>query len=191
MKRIFDIIFSVIFLLIPFVLAYIILAPVIKLTSKGPVIFKQKRFGKGKKIFYIYKFRSMYLNDDESCEIKDDPRVTPVGKFIRKIKIDELPQVLNILNGEMSLVGPRPYSIMAYQEASSLPFSDCRYSLQPGLTGLAYVVVNNEEEKPREVLMQEWVDADKKYLLTKSITLDIKIIWKTVVKIVKRVRKYS
>lgn len=165
---------------------FIIIAIIIKITSKGPVFFSQKRVGKNGKEFNMYKFRSMVVNAEELKEklaaqnemsgpmfkMKDDPRVTKVGKFIRKTSIDELPQLWNVLKGDMSLVGPRP----------SLPkevaqFEDWMYrrlEVKPGLTCYWQVSGRNNID------FEDWMKLDIKYVDERSTWIDIKLIFKTV-----------
>jgi lipopolysaccharide/colanic/teichoic acid biosynthesis glycosyltransferase len=164
----------------------------IKLTSPGPVIFKQKRIGLNGRNFKIYKFRTMYCNISEDIhrkyvsqlikgECKDttykiigDPRITKVGSIIRKFSFDEIPQFFNVLIGEMSLVGPRPplpYEFEQYQ----LWHRERIYSVKPGLTGLWQV------EGRSTTTFDEMVRMDLKYKASSSILLDIKIICKTII----------
>lgn len=191
-KRLFDlagggVAFIVLALMYPF------LAVLIKLTSRGPVFFKQVRVGKNGKRFVIYKFRSMAIDAEEKkkelmkmneCDgavfkMKDDPRVTSIGKIMRKLSIDELPQVLNVLKGEMSLVGtrpPTPDEVAMYQK-----WHHRRISIRPGITGLWQVSGRNKITNFDEI-----VKLDLKYIDTWSIWLDIKIIIKTVLVLFQR-----
>mgnify|MGYP001435287424 FL=1 len=184
-KRLIDIICSFVGILVLSPL-FIIIAIIIKFTSKGPVFFSQKRVGRNGKEFDMYKFRSMVVNAEELKEklaaqnemsgpmfkMKDDPRVTKVGKFIRKTSIDELPQLWNILKGDMSLVGPRP----------SLPkevaqFDDWMYKrleVKPGLTCYWQVSGRNNID------FEDWMKLDVRYVEEKNLWIDIKLIYKTV-----------
>lgn len=184
-KRLIDIVCSFLGVLVLSPL-FIIIAIIIKMTSKGPVFFSQKRVGKNGKEFDMYKFRSMVVNAEELKEklaaknemsgpmfkMKDDPRVTKVGKFIRKTSIDELPQLWNVLKGDMSLVGPRP----------SLPkevaqFEDWMYKrleVKPGLTCYWQVSGRNNID------FEDWMKLDIKYVDERSTWIDIKLIFKTV-----------
>lgn len=184
-KRLIDIVCSFLGVLVLSPL-FIIIAIIIKTTSKGPVFFSQKRVGKNGKEFNMYKFRSMVVNAEELKEklaaqnemsgpmfkMKDDPRVTKVGKFIRKTSIDELPQLWNVLKGDMSLVGPRP----------SLPkevaqFEDWMYKrleVKPGLTCYWQVSGRNNID------FEDWMKLDIKYVDERSTWIDIKLIFKTV-----------
>ena len=184
-KRLIDVVCSFLGVLVLSPL-FIIIAIIIKMTSKGPVFFSQKRVGKNGKEFDMYKFRSMVINAEELKEklaaqnemsgpmfkMKDDPRVTKVGKFIRKTSIDELPQLFNVLKGDMSLVGPRP----------SLPkevaqFEDWMYrrlEVKPGLTCYWQVSGRNNID------FEDWMKLDIKYVDERSTWIDIKLIFKTV-----------
>ena len=181
MKRIFDFIMSLI--------ATIVLSPVIllvailvKVTSKGPILFRQRRIGKDNVEFKIYKFRTMridtpnvpthLLNDTDSF-------YTPIGKALRKVSLDELPQLLNILKGEMSIVGPRPalYSQYDLKEART---SIGIHKLMPGLSGWAQI--NGRDT----ITLEAKVKFDKEYLEKKSFMFDLKIIFLTVINVLVR-----
>ena len=184
-KRGLDIIVSVFFLVIlsPLFLAVSIL---IKLTSPGPVLFLQKRIGLHGRKFILYKFRTMYenahlklselsgLNEQKGpvFKIKDDPRVTSLGKFLRKFSIDEFPQIINILLGHMSLVGPRPP--LAKEVALYKPWQRRRLSMRPGLTCFWQISGRNE------VTFEQWMELDLKYLDNWSLFLDFIILLKTI-----------
>jgi exopolysaccharide biosynthesis polyprenyl glycosylphosphotransferase len=195
-KRAIDIIVSLCALVLLFPLL-IIVAVVIRLTSKGPILFKQQRVGQYGVRFTFLKFRSMYFQSDAKIhrdyvrqlisgnedhqrpesdggvyKIKDDPRVTPVGRFLRKTSLDELPQFFNVLKGEMSLVGPRPpipYEVEAYEIWHRRRFLEAK----PGITGLWQV------EGRSKVKFDEMVRLDLKYAKTWSPWLDIKILLRT------------
>ena len=152
-KRVFDIIIGL--LGFPFFLiAFLVFSPIIKLTDKGPVFYNAERIGRNGKLFKMYKFRSMYVNapdirlaDGSTFNGEDDPRVTKIGKFIRATSIDEVPQILNILNGTMSLIGPRPDPpdwLDKYPE-------DIRVFLtvRPGLTGYSQAYYRRTEDEER------------------------------------------
>lgn len=141
MKRVIDFIFALILLTVlsPFLLFTGLL---IKIESKGPALFKQKRYGKNAKAFELFKFRSMCMGAEKGgvYERKHDSRVTQIGRIIRKISIDELPQLINILKGEMSIIGPRP--VLTYHPWTIDKYTDeqmKRFSVRPGITGLAQV----------------------------------------------------
>jgi exopolysaccharide biosynthesis polyprenyl glycosylphosphotransferase len=184
-KRLFDVAGASVGLLF-LILLYPVLAALIKATSRGPVLFKQIRVGKNGKRFIIYKFRSMYadaearkkeLEERNQCsgavfKMKDDPRVTPVGRIMRKFSIDELPQFINVLRGEMSLVGtrpPTPDEVERYQN-----WHHRRISIRPGITGLWQTSGRNKITDFDEI-----AKLDLKYIDEWSIWLDVKIIIKT------------
>ena len=184
-KRIIDIVasFTGLILLSPLILIVSIL---IKLESKGEVIFKQKRVGLNGKEFYMYKFRSMVINAEELKEqlesqnemsgpmfkIKDDPRITKVGKFIRKTSIDELPQLINVIKGDMSLVGPRPSLPKEVKKFEQWMME--RLEVKPGLTCIWQISGRNNID------FEDWMKLDIKYVRERSFKLDIKLILKTV-----------
>ena len=157
-------------------------AAAVKLDSKGPVIFKQERLGKDGKVFEIYKFRSMCVGAEHmgtgQYSYKGDSRVTRVGKVIRATSLDELPQFINILKGDMSFIGPRPER-MAFvtQLKKDIPYYSLRHTVKPGLTGWAQVCYpyGASEEDARRKL-----EYDLYYIKNMSILLDIHIIFKTI-----------
>lgn len=163
-----------------------IVACAVKFTSKGPVFFSQKRVGKNGELFDMYKFRSMVVNAEELKEklahqnemsgpmfkMKDDPRVTKVGKFIRKTSLDELPQLWNVLKGDMSLVGPRPS--LPKEVAQFEKWMYKRLSVKPGLTCFWQVSGRNNID------FEDWMKLDIKYVDERNIWIDIKLIFKTV-----------
>lgn len=190
LKRLFDIIFSVIGLVLasPLILIFSVL---IKLDSKGPVFYKAKRTGKNGKIFLMYKFRSMSANADKiggPSTSADDPRMTKVGRFIRRYKIDEIPQFINILKGDMSFVGPRP-EVPSEVETYTQEEKDVILSVYPGLTDLASLADLREEEvlrgaadphqAYREKIKPQKLKLQIEYVKTKSFSKDIAILWKT------------
>lgn len=164
---------------------FIIVALLIKIDSKGPVIFKQERVGLRGKTFYMYKFRSMVVNAEElkdklqkqnemsgpMFKMKEDPRITKVGKFIRRTSIDELPQLFNVLKGEMSLVGPRPSLPKEVKEFES--WMNKRLEVKPGLTCYWQVSGRNS------IGFEEWMKLDCKYVEDRNTWLDLKLIFKT------------
>ena len=192
-KRCIDIVGAIVGLVF-MTIAMIFVAPAIKIESKGPLFFKQKRVGKNGRYFYIYKVRSMYQDAEarkaelmEKNEMKgfmfkmtDDPRITKVGKFIRSTSIDELPQFWNVLKGDMSLVGTRPPTVDEFKQYEAR--HKRRLSMKPGLTGLWQVSGRSNIEDFEEV-----VRLDCEYIDNWSIQLDIQIILKTVVVIFKKV----
>ncbi len=183
-KRLFDIVFSL--LVIIFVLSWLapIIAFLIKLESKGPVIFKQGRPGLDEKEFFCYKFRSMKLNENTEKEAsKNDPRVTKIGRFIRKTSIDELPQFFNVLLGDMSVVGPRPHLWSQNKVyASRVNKYMVRHYVKPGVTGLAQVKGFRGEIETDEDMINR-IKFDVYYIENWSFLLDIKTIVQTVINI--------
>lgn len=183
-KRVIDVVCSLagLLLLSP---VLIIVSMLIKLESDGPIIFSQDRIGYKGKEFKMYKFRSMVVNAEElkkrlseqnemsgpMFKMKNDPRVTKVGKFIRKTSIDELPQLINILKGEMSLVGPRPSLPKEVKEFE--PWMMERLEVKPGLTCYWQVSGRNDID------FEDWMKLDIKYVRERSFWLDIKLIFKT------------
>lgn len=182
-KRFFEIILSFIALVVlsPLMLVVAIL---IKCESKGPVIFKQERLGLNGEVFKIYKFRSMCVGAEQigtgQYSFADDPRVTKVGRFIRATSIDEFPQLVNILKGDMSFVGPRPpltyhpWDISEYTEEQLHMFD-----VRPGITGWAQVHGRKEVEWHERIRLNVW------YVNNVSLLLDIKILFMTVAKVLK------
>ncbi|MCD2502302.1 sugar transferase [Clostridium sp. NSJ-145] len=185
LKRGIDVIASLcgLILLSPILLVTMVL---IKLESKGPVIFSQERVGRYGKKFKMYKFRSMVVNAEElkknleaqnemsgpMFKMKDDPRVTKVGRFIRKTSLDEIPQLVNILKGDMSLVGPRPSLPKEVEQFES--WMNKRHEVKPGLTCYWQVSGRNNID------FEEWMKLDIKYVEERSLLIDIKLILKTV-----------
>ncbi len=181
-KRFFDIIFSLIIIILLLSWLTPVIAIIIKLQSKGPVFFKQRRNGLNYEEFYCYKFRSMRLNaiaDLEQVQ-KNDPRITNIGKFIRKTSIDELPQFFNVLLGDMSVVGPRPHMVSHTEMyAKSVDKFMVRHFIKPGITGLAQTNgFRGEVETERDIINR--VKYDIFYLENWSILLDIKIVFVTI-----------
>jgi putative colanic acid biosynthesis UDP-glucose lipid carrier transferase len=180
-KRAFDLIFSaIVVVLLSWLLP--LLALLIKAESRGPVFFKQLRTGKYGQAFYCYKFRSMQVNAEADAKqaSKGDRRITRVGAFLRKTSLDELPQFLNVLKGEMSVVGPRPHMLShtEYYAQAIDNFMD-RHQVMPGITGLAQVSGYRGETKEVAAMAQR-VDADIKYLSNWSFLLDLRIVLLTV-----------
>ncbi|WP_162872403.1 sugar transferase [Limosilactobacillus reuteri] len=190
MKRLFDIVAATcgIIILSPLM---IIIAVLIKAEDHGPIFYKQVRVGKNGKTFKMYKFRSMFINADKMLDklkeqndvdgpmfkMKDDPRVTKIGHFIRKHSLDELPQFFNVLKGDMSLVGPRPPLPSEVEEYSE--YDKQRLFVIPGCTGLWQATERNE------VGFNEMVQLDIQYIQRASFTFDLWIIWKTVEIVIK------
>lgn len=186
-KRLFDIVFSTI--IIVFFLSWLIpiLAFFIKLESKGPIFFKQKRNGLNYHEFDCYKFRSMTLNEIADVEqvSKNDPRITRVGKLIRKTSIDELPQFFNVFLGDMSVVGPRPHMVSHTEMyAKKVDKFMVRHFIKPGITGLAQTNgYRGEVETEKDIINR--VKYDIFYLENWSLLLDIKIVFSTVLNAIK------
>lgn len=180
-KRILDFVFALI-LLVLLLPILIIIVIVIKTDSKGPVLFKQDRLGLNSQVFKIYKFRSMVVNAEKTgtgvYSFKRDPRVTKVGAFMRKTSIDELPQLFNIIKGEMSFIGPRPTLI--YHPWPLEEYTDeqkKRFNMRPGVTGQAQV------NGRKEVLWPERIILDVDYVNNVSLWLDIRIFFRTIFKV--------
>lgn len=181
-KRTFDLIVSSIFLLTIFPIVYIVFGLLIKLSSPGPVLFKQKRSGLNGKEFYCYKFRSMRVNvdSDKVQATKNDPRKTRIGEFMRRTSIDELPQFINVWLGNMSIVGPRPHMVMHTEQYSQLISSYMvRHFAKPGITGYAQVT-GFRGETSELWQMEGRIKKDIWYIEHWSFALDLFIIWKTI-----------
>lgn len=159
---------------------FLLIASLIKLTSPGPVFFRQERLGVREKTFVILKFRSMRSGSEKTGSqftTANDSRITPVGKLIRKTSLDELPQLINVFRGEMSLIGPRPYIGFELKDASPVTRA-IRSSVRPGISGLAQV-------SGRSALSQEKViEFDLKYVEQCSLGLDFKIVFRTLQKVI-------
>lgn len=185
LKRLFDIVFSGI-ALICLSPVFLLTAIAIRLEDGGPAIFTQQRAGKDMQAFKMYKFRSMYVNADEKMaellkdneqagpafKIKNDPRITKVGRFIRKVSIDELPQLINIIKGDMSIVGPRP--ILTFQMEECNDYEKQRVIVKPGLT--CYWQIGGRAN----IKWKEWVELDLDYIEDMSFWTDLKMIVKTI-----------
>ncbi len=195
-KRIFDIAFSVIALLLlwPVMIGA---ALAVKFTSKGPIIFKQKRHGFNNEVIEVYKFRSMYTNMSDptakAAVTKGDPRVTPVGRFIRKTSIDELPQLFNVLKGELSLVGPRPHAIQA--QSHDRKYVDvvegyfARHRVKPGVTGWAQI--NGwRGEIDHDDKIRYRTEFDLYYIENWSLLFDLKILFLTPIRLLNTENAY-
>lgn len=184
-KRFIDIICGLLGCII-FAVAFVFVAPAIHFTDKGPVFYNATRRGKNGKSFKMYKFRSMYVNspdlknaDGSTYNSDVDPRVTKIGKIMRKTSIDELPQFINVLKGDMSMIGPRP-------TLATRPFSECdpetikRYDVRPGITGYSQAYFRNS------ITQQEKFMHDCYYVENLSFMMDVKIIFKTAMSVLKR-----
>ena len=191
-KKIMDLVLSFIglILLIP---VFLILAILVKLDSKGPVFYAHTRKGKNRSDIKIYKFRTMYSNSDEIFEsfsdeqkeeyyknfkLDNDPRVTKIGDFLRRTSLDEIPQLINVLKGDLSLVGPRP--IVEKEICKYGQYADKLFSVIPGVTG--YWQAHGRSDTSYD----ERIEMDMYYIDNKSILLDIKIMFKTVISVIKK-----
>ncbi|MEI3258987.1 MAG: sugar transferase [Faecalimonas umbilicata] len=180
-KRGMDIVFSGLFLLAG-AIPLLVVALLVKIDSQGPALFKQERLGKDGKPFWIYKFRSMVVGAEKTgsgvYSGRNDARVTKIGKILRATSIDELPQLINILKGEMSFIGPRPaltyhpWKFEEYTEEQKKMFA-----VRPGVTGWAQVNGRKEVEWPKRIEMNVW------YVEHMSFLLDVKIFFKTILKV--------
>ena len=180
-KRSFDIVAACLFLFTIFPFIYIIVGTIIKITSPGPIFFKQKRNGLDGKEFFCYKFRSMKVNNDADKvqATKNDPRKYPFGNFMRRTNIDELPQFINVLNGTMSIVGPRPHMVKHTEEYGALIDKYMvRHLAKPGITGWAQVKGCRGETKEL-YQMEERIEKDIWYVENWSFLLDLRIIFMT------------
>jgi putative colanic acid biosynthesis UDP-glucose lipid carrier transferase len=191
-KRITDIIFTLIILL-PALPLMLLIALLVKLTSPGPVIFRQRRYGLDGREITVYKFRSMRVTEDGSSvpqATKGDARITPIGNILRRYSLDELPQLFNVLQGRMSLVGPRPHAVAHNEEYRKLIKGYMvRHKVLPGITGLAQVNgCRGETAKLEE--MQARVNYDLDYLRHWSPMLDIKILVLTALRLLGDDRAY-
>jgi len=185
-KRMMDILFSL-FLLVIFSPLFLVSAVLIKRSSPGPVFFAQERVGLNKRRFRLYKFRTMIPDAERKLaelecfnelsgpvfKIKNDPRITPIGKFLRKTSIDELPQLYNVLIGDMSLVGPRALPVRDYNGFDQ-DWHRRRFSVRPGITCLWQVNGRNN------IPFDQWMELDLEYIDNWSLWLDAKILLKTI-----------
>ena len=185
-KRAIDLFVSIVgfIILLP---VFLILMLAVKLDSPGPVFFKQDRVGKNGRIFHIYKFRSMYMDAEERkaelmkynemqglmFKMEDDPRIFPIGKFMRKFSIDELPQFWNVLRGDMSLVGTRPPTLDEFEKYEA--HHRARLSNKPGLTGMWQV-----SGRSKITDFEEVVSLDTAYISNWNLAMDVRILFKTV-----------
>lgn len=191
-KRIFDVVSSTLLLIILSPL-FLILIVLVKLDSKGPVFFGHKRIGYKGETISVYKFRSMVQNAEEvlrnftpeqkaefekNFKLDDDPRVTKIGAFLRKTSLDELPQLINIIKGDMSVVGPRP--IVQKEVVKYGKYADKLFSVKPGLTG--FWQANGRSDTTYD----ERVQMDMYYIDNRSTLLDIKILFKTVIAVIRK-----
>jgi lipopolysaccharide/colanic/teichoic acid biosynthesis glycosyltransferase len=195
-KRIFDIMAAILGLLIllPFGL---VVALVLVLDSRGPVFFLQQRIGKGGRPFFLFKLRTMYVGADKGTAItvgNRDPRITRIGYYLRKFKIDEFPQLINVLKGEMSFVGPRP-EVKKFVDLYT-PEQKRVLEVMPGMTDYASILFRNENELLTgksdpiafyiEYIMPKKLELNLKYVNTNNLWLDLKIIFRTLVVIIRK-----
>lgn len=175
LKRLADILISLL-VLVPFFPVWVVIALLIKLTSEGPVFFLQDRPGKDRKIFKVFKFRTMRPGSEKMIKgvevMKDDDRVTAIGRFLRRSKLDEIPQCLNVLRGEMSLIGPRPERVASLEDYDDEISK--RLNMLPGMTGLAQVSGNIYLD------LSQRYKLDVYYVEHYSLWLDVKILFRTV-----------
>ena len=191
-KRAFDIVmaFGALMVFLPLLLT---IALLVRLESPGQALFRQRRTGLHGRIFTVYKFRTMTVaedGDDVRQATQQDARVTALGAMLRKFSIDELPQLLNVLKGDMSLIGPRPHAV-AHDEAWSRQVAgyDRRFRARPGLTGYAAVCGFRGEVRDLKAIVDR-VESDNEYIDTWSFGLDMKIVWRTLPLIFSDARAY-
>jgi O-antigen biosynthesis protein WbqP len=181
MKRIFDLLAALGFIL-SFAPLFLLVVLAVRLTSTGPVLFRTHRVGRNNELFTMYKFRTMRLHTPQVAThlLKEpDQFLTPIGKFLRRTSLDELPQLINVLNGEMSLVGPRP-ALFNQDDLIALRTAEGVDALIPGITGWAQVNGRDELPIPKKVKLDEW------YLKNRSLWLDLKILGMTVFKVIRK-----
>ena len=187
-KRFYDILFSIL-LMLPFLILYIFVAPIIYFSDKGPVFFNGERLGKKGKVFKMHKFRSMKMNapdlrnsDGTTFNSENDSRVTKIGKFLRKTSLDEIPQIIDVLVGKMSFIGPRPDlpdSISLYNENTMK-----KLNVKPGITGYSQALYRNSST------LEQRFNGDVFYAEHYSFFLDIKIIFLTLFSVLKKKNVY-
>lgn len=177
-KRLFDLLFSGMLLLLLWPI-FLIIAAIVKLDSKGPAIFVQERLTLNGLVFHMYKFRTMCVNAEQmetrAYSFKDDPRITRAGAILRKLSLDELPQLVNIFKGDMSFIGPRP--VLTYHPCKYEEYSEEEklvFTVRPGITGWAQVNGRNSVDWVQRFELNEW------YVKNIGLLLDIKIAFKTV-----------
>ena len=169
-KRFIDFIFSLV-LVVVLAIPMLIIGIIIKIESPGPALFKQLRTGKNGKNFYVYKFRSM-ASDNDVYNLEETNKVTKFGAFIRKTSLDELPQLFNVLKGEMSFIGPRPWIVDYYNNFTD--YQKRRVEVTPGITGLAQATGRNN------LTIFEKIDYDIEYVNNYSLKMDLKVIFLTI-----------
>ena len=180
-KRLFDLVLALCAVLILF-LPVGLVALAVRLTSVGPVLFRTQRVGKGNKLFTMYKFRTMRIDTPQVATHllrEPDQFLTPIGKLLRRTSLDELPQLINVVGGEMSLVGPRP-ALFNQDDLIALRTAGGVHQLIPGVTGWAQVNGRDELPIPEKVKLDEW------YMRNRSFWLDLKIVGMTVFKVIRK-----
>lgn len=191
-KRLIDILVSIIGL--PFLgIIFIILAPIIKITDNGPIFFNAERLGYKGKVFNMYKFRSMTINapdfrnkDGSTYNGDNDPRVTKIGRIMRKTSLDELPQLLNVLKGDMSVIGPRPFVTTHYEGYDKLEYKKKkRLDVKPGITGYSQAFFRNS------ISQEEKIEKDCYYVDHVSLLLDLKVFVHTIKAVIMRENIYT
>ena len=181
MKRNFDLL-AALGLILTFAPLFLLVVLAVRLTSVGPVLFRTQRVGKGNKLFTMYKFRTMRIDTPQVAThlLKEpDQFLTPIGKLLRRTSLDELPQLINVVSGEMSLVGPRP-ALFNQDDLIALRTAGGVDALTPGITGWAQVNGRDELPIPEKVKLDEW------YLKNRSAWLDLKIVGMTVFKVIRK-----
>ena len=181
MKRIFDLL-AALGLILTFAPLFLSVVLAVRLTSVGPVLFRTQRVGKGNKLFTMYKFRTMRMHTPQVAThlLKEpDQFLTPIGKLLRRTSLDELPQLINVLCGEMSLVGPRP-ALFNQDDLITLRTAEGVHEMTPGITGWAQVNGRDELPIPEKVKLDEW------YMKNQSFWLDLKILGMTVFKVIRK-----
>lgn len=189
-KRLTDIVFGGILLLL-FSPLLLVVGLLIRLTSNGPALFRQARVGRSNRIFYIYKFRTMHINADQNgpqITSADDSRVTPIGRILRDTKLDELPQLINVVKGEMSLVGPRP-QVPRFVNQFPVEYRDMILAVRPGITGPTQLRFRNEESLLRgqpdsesyyvRELLPIKCEMDVYYVSRRSLGMDLHVLCHT------------
>ena len=181
MKRIFDLL-AALGLILTFAPLFLLVVLAVRLTSNGPALFRTQRVGKGNKLFTMYKFRTMRMDTPQVAThlLKEpDQFLTPIGKILRRTSLDELPQLINVLTGKMSLVGPRP-ALFNQDDLIALRTAGGVDALIPGITGWAQVNGRDELPIPEKVKLDEW------YLKNRNLWLDLKIVGMTVFKVIRK-----
>jgi len=191
-KRAFDILFALVALLL-FLPLMLTIGVLVRLETPGPALFRQRRTGLNGQIFTVFKFRTMSVAEDGDAirqATRGDARVTPLGAVLRKFSIDELPQFLNVLRGEMSVIGPRPHAV-AHDESwgRQVETYNLRFRARPGLTGYAAICGFRGEVKDLQAIVDR-VGSDNEYIDTWSFALDLKIAWRTLPLIFTDTRAY-